>query len=53
MDAVLPLLLVRGVDGWVAVDSRLGGGFVSLVEVHDATRSAETAGSSNRRTAYL
>jgi hypothetical protein len=54
VDAVLPPLLGRCVDGWVVVDSPLEARFWSLVgapvDVHDATRSAEIAGSSNRRT---
>jgi hypothetical protein len=42
------------VDGFVAVGPRLGVVvFVSLDDVHEASRSAESAGSSNRRTGYL
>jgi hypothetical protein len=53
VDAVLPLRFGRAVAGWVTEDSRLGPGLVLLVDVHAATRSADTAGSSSRRTAYL
>jgi hypothetical protein len=53
VDAVLPALLGPCVDGCVVAESPLGAGLLSPGDVHDATRSAETAGSSNRRTAYL